>query len=68
MGEHNVLRICATVLFVLVYIVTLAINALAGSGRGKTGSCGSVSVTWTKVLGRRTIPPKETSYVNTSHL
>ncbi|XP_017566857.2 uncharacterized protein si:dkey-29d8.3 [Pygocentrus nattereri] len=34
MGEKNVLRILSIVLFVLAYIVTLAINAMASSGKG----------------------------------
>ncbi|XP_066508505.1 uncharacterized protein [Hoplias malabaricus] len=34
MGDHNVGRIVAIALSVLVYIVTLAVNALAGAGKG----------------------------------
>ncbi|XP_072524831.1 uncharacterized protein [Salminus brasiliensis] len=34
MGEHNLLRIVAIVLLLLAYSVVLAINALAGSGKG----------------------------------
>ncbi|KAG9278455.1 hypothetical protein AMEX_G6331 [Astyanax mexicanus] len=44
MGGHDLLRILVTVLFVLAYVVVLAVNALAGSGKGPfLRSTGNVS-------------------------